>query len=496
MSIALPYIPNLTLGSIVDPATMRTLQAMSEATGKIDIAHDHLNSQISMKRSLDMTAQELENLNIDTDDLTEKMKEVDKNIDLAAANYAKVRIEQEAVLQPLRASTATVNASYESPINWIRSKIEALDLGADSIKLNVQYFGFDRNKESVDNQMSSIRSFVAASGHVFGVKASGEIASTAVKQINSQIQTHDIEGTLIITATCTHRDVAMFAPLVIDVDKAVRVWNQMHPDKKDRIITDDWSMSEGLEEEGTEQEKAIHIISGAAFGSSFVGMVHILRQETTDSSQSTSSSSKSGQIEIGLKGKALVRSFQGGLGVDKSSLDDIRRLFSKTEIDSHVTLITAGMIPTIASTEIETSIKAFSDFDPEKMMQGITALQTETAGSQETLQSQADAAKAGGQLVSMQQATISAVMGSVSAIDTQKNKVLNVSSMITAFENYLERAGSRTQDGKQKTTGSLPVQYFIKPITRSQLIHMWMNKYYPGEFLEIQGDDSQAKTSK
>jgi hypothetical protein len=225
-------------------------------------------------------------------------------------------------------------------------------------------------------------------------------------------------------------------------------------------------------------------------------MVHILRQERTDSSQTTSSSDKSAQIEGGLKGGALVRSFQGGFGVDKSSLDDIRRLFSKTEIDSHVTLITAGMIPTIASNEIETSIKAFSDFDPAKMMEQLAAFQTGTEADLKTLQTNADAAKTGGQLVSMQKATIGSVMGSVSAIDTQKNKVLNVNSMMTAFENYLAQAGSRSQDGKQKTTGSLPVQYFIKPITRSQLIHMWMNKYYPGQFLEIQGDDSQAKPSK
>jgi len=109
---------------------MKTLLAMSEATGKIDVAHDHLNSQISMKRSLEMTAQELENLHIDTETLTGKLQEVNKNIDEAAANYAKVRMEQEAILQPLRASAATVNASYESPINWMRSEIKKLDLGA------------------------------------------------------------------------------------------------------------------------------------------------------------------------------------------------------------------------------------------------------------------------------------------------------------------------------------------------------------------------------
>lgn len=496
MSIALPYIPNLTLGGIVDPSTMKTLLAMSEATGKIDVAHDHLNSQISMKRSLEMTAQELENLHIDTETLTGKLQEVNKNIDEAAANYAKVRMEQEAILQPLRASAATVNASYESPINWMRSEIKKLDLGADSIKLNVQYFAFDRNKESVDNQLSSIRSFIGASGRFLGIKASTEIASTAVKQINNQIQTHDIEGTLIITATCTHRDVAMFAPLVIDVDKAIRVWNQMHPDKKDRIITDDWSLSDGLAEEGTEQEKAIHIISGSAFGSSFVGMVHILRQESTNSSQSTANSAQSVQIEAGLAGGALVSSLSGGFGVDRSTLDDIRRLFSRTEIDSHVTLITAGMIPSIASNEIVTSIQAFTEFDPAGMMKQLSALQSNTESSQSSLQSNASAAKAGGQLVAMQQATINSVMSSVSAIDIQKNKVLNINSMLTAFENYLGQVGGKSADGKQRTAGSLPVQYYIKPITKSQLIHMWMNKYYPGQFLEIQGDDSQAKPSK
>jgi len=496
MSIALPYVPNLTLGCIVDPATMSTLLAMSEATGKIDSAHDHLNSQIAMKRSLDMTAQELTNLNISALALTDKMKEVDKNIDEAASNYAKVRIEQEASLQSLRATTAMVNASYESPINWIRSELKTLELGADSIKLNVQYFGYDRNAESVDNQLSNIRSFVSSAGRYFGTKVSAEMASAAVNQVNSQIETHNIEGTLIITATCTHRDVAMFAPLVIDVDKAVRVWNQMYPEVKDRIITDDWSMSDALDQEGTEQERAIHIVSGAAFGSSFVGMVHILRKEATDSNQSTSDSTSSAQFQAGLEFGALISSFQGGFGVESSALNDIRRLFSRAEIDSHVTLITAGMIPAISSNEITMTVKEFSNFDPSAMMKDLCSLQNETNTSHNNLRTAADAALIGGQMVALKKATIKTVMGSVNKIDGEKNKVININSMITAFENYISRVSADKTEGKMKVTGSLPVQYFIKPITRSQLVHMWMNKYYPGQFLAIQGDDSQAKTSK
>lgn len=494
MTTALPYVSNLSLGCIVDPATMATLAAMAEATAKIDAAHDHLNSQIAMKRSLDMTAQELEELDIDTSDLTKKMHEMDESIDQAASNYAKVRIEQEAVLQPLRAKSAMVNASYESPINWIRSELKSMELGADSIKLNVQYFGYDKNSEEVDNQLSNIRSFVAGSGKFFGAKLAAEMANAAVSQVNKQRESHDVEGTLIITASCTHRDVAMFAPLVLDVDKAIRVWNEIHPARKDQIIADDWSMQAALALEGTEADLAMHIVSGAAFGSSFVGMVHILRREKTDSKQSTSDLNNSFQFSAESGG--TITAMQGGFGIESSTLNDIRRLLSKAEIDSHVTLITAGMIPAFASNTVAMSVKEFSNFDPAAMMKDLCALQNETNTSHNNLRTAADAALIGGQLVTLKKATIKTVMGSVSRIDAEKNKMLNLDSMITAFENYISRITEDKSDGKMKVTGTLPVQYFIKPITRSQLIHMWMNKYYPGEYLQIQGDDSQAKTSK
>jgi len=495
MSIALPYVPNLTLGCIVDPSSMEKLLAMSDAIGKIDVAQDHLNSQISMKRSLDMTAQELAAMNIDTKMLLEKMKAVDHNIEAAASNYAKVRLEQELALQPLRAKSGMVSASYESPINWIRSELKPLDLGSDTIKLNVQYFTFDRNDESVKNQLSNIRSFVAGSTHLLGIQASGEMAASAVNQVNSQLQAHHIEGTLIVTATCTHRDVTMFAPLVIDVDKAIRVWNQMHPDPANRIVTDDWGMADISDEEGTEGEKAIHIVSGAAFGSSFVGMVHILRTETTDSSQSTSNSNNSEQIQARLRGSGWFQNLQGGFGVEDSVVSDIRRLLSRAEIDSHVTLITAGLIPTICSSEVTTTVKQFAAFDPAAMIKEMAALQNNTNAAHTSLQGAANAAMLGGQMAELKKATIKSVIGSVNKIDSEKNKVLNINSMMTAFENYIGSSQNDKGDPKQRFTGSLPVQYFIKPITRSQLAHMWVNKYYPGEFRAIQGDDSQAKAA-
>lgn len=497
MSISLPYVPNLTLGCIIDPPSMDRLMAMSSAMGIIDAAQDHLNAQISMKRSLEMTAQELSSMNVDTAMLIDKMRAVDASIDAAANNYAKVRVEQELALQPLRAKSGMVNASYESPVNWVRSELLPLDLGADTIKLNVQYFSFDQNVESTQNQLNNIRSFVSGSAHLLGLQVSGEMASAAVNQVNSQLQSHSIEGTLIVTATCTHRDVTMFAPLILDVDKAIRVWNQIHPDPQSRIVTNDWVMAEILEEEGTEKEmeKAIHIVSGAAFGSSFVGMVHLLRTETTDSSQTTSNSMTSGQIQARLRGSAWFQNMQGGMGVEASVVDDIRRLLSRAEVDSHVTLITAGLIPSISSNLINTTVSQFANFDPSAMMKEMAALQNNTNTGFNSLQTAANSAMVGGQMAELKKATIKSVIGSVSKIDAESNKVINIASMLTAFENYIGSSQSGKPDQKQRFTGSLPVQYFIKPITRSQLARLWVNKYFPGEFRAIQGDDSKAQVA-
>jgi hypothetical protein len=36
----------------------------------------------------------------------------------------------------------------------------------------------------------------------------------------------------------------------------------------------------------------------------------------------------------------------------------------------------------------------------------------------------------------------------------------------------------------------VPINYHLKPITRTQLAQMWVSKYYPNKYLDIQGDDA------
>lgn len=65
MTTAIPYSPNLVLGNIVDKEAMDTILEIAKETAPIESAKDTLNSFISLKRSLDMTVQELINMQMD-----------------------------------------------------------------------------------------------------------------------------------------------------------------------------------------------------------------------------------------------------------------------------------------------------------------------------------------------------------------------------------------------------------------------------------------------
>ena len=95
MSTTIPYSPSLVLGSIVEPAAMDNLLAISATQTPIDAAQETLNSFIAMKRSLEMTVQELINMGLDPKDLLKKIEEVGADVDKAATAYATVRLEQE-----------------------------------------------------------------------------------------------------------------------------------------------------------------------------------------------------------------------------------------------------------------------------------------------------------------------------------------------------------------------------------------------------------------
>ncbi len=473
MPSTIPYDPSIVLGNIVDPAKLDQLNRIAARQAPIDAAENNLNSLITLKRSIDTTIKELANMSIDTGELSKQSSEINKEIVEAATEYAKEKLAGKTEIQKIQAE-AIVNASWESPIDYNRTEIKKMPLSSDSMNMNVQYFSFDRNSQDSNTQSQNIQDFVSAEFKFLGNDFSDEASKAAASQIHSQYSRHDISGTLVIAVSCTHKNAALLAPCVIDTDKAIRVWNSMYRD--DMLKTDDPSnIIHTAANAATENEKAMTIVSGATYGSSFVGMVHILNTQNTTASEKMTSTMESIQAQIKMD-KWFVDA-SGGFGLSEQFSKDVKSLLSTQEISSHCTLTTHGSIPSIKSNQVKMAVKEFSSFDGKSAMSDLAGLQNAVASDKASVEESASNARLGQQMISLKNAQIKGVLSGVNEIDDGNNKIIDINSMMTALDDYIEKAMSGEI--------GMPINYYIKPITKSQLAQMWVDKYFPNKFLKV-----------
>ncbi len=185
------------------------------------------------------------------------------------------------------------------------------------------------------------------------------------------------------------------------------------------------------------------------------------------------------QFEIGR----WFASEEGGFGVNSSFSKDVKDMLSTQNITSHISIISLGCIPSIKSNQVQLGVKTFANFDPDTMMGNLATLANATSTDKGSVDASAEAARTGANMMAIQGSTIESVMLGLDKIDDGANSMLDVNSLMTAFEDYVEKA----MNGE----AGIPINFFLKPITRSQLAKMWVSKYYPGDFLEISGDDSK-----
>jgi len=488
MASTIPYSPALALGNLIHPDVLIAVSKISVLQAPIDAAKDNLNALIAMRRSLDMTVQELMELNVsdaDMQPLLDQKKSLDQQLPKAAASYGSEQIKGASGIQQLKATLNTVSSTVESPIDYNRTQIKKMPLSSDSMTMDVQYFSFDEDDQNADNTISSIGAYVSEQTSFLGEEVSANMSGKAKQQASSQYDKHHVSGTLVITASCTHKDAVLLAPFILDVDKAVRVWNTLFTDASDKLDPSDVASLQKISNQAdTPNEKSLSLLSGATYGSSFVGMVHVLRKDETNSSQSMTSLAASMQEQFSVGGWFAKES--GGFGVDASFSNDIKNLLSSQNVTSHISLITMGSIPSIKSNQVQIGVKTFADFDPAKMMANLAVLANATTSDQQSVANSATAAQTGAQMLAIQGSTVQNVMLGLSNLDDGANKILDINSLMTAFEDYVDKA----------IAGNLgvPLNYYIKSVTKSQLAQMWVAKYYPGKYLAISGDDSGSAT--
>lgn len=482
MPSTIPYDPSVVLGNIVDPAKLDQLTRIAEIQAPIDAAENNLNTLISLRRSLDTTVKELANMNIDTHKITDKISEVNKQISEAATAYAERKLSGKVEIQKIQ-SEVIVSANLESPLDYGRTEIKKMPLSSDSMNMNVQYFSFDSNSQNSKTQSQSVADFISSEFKFLGDDFSDQASKAAQSQMNSQYSRHDISGTLVIAVSCTHKNAALLAPCVIDTDKAIRVWNQIF--RHDMLKTDDpMNIIETARNANTRNENAFTIVSGATYGSSFVGMVHILNTQKDTSSEDMRSHIESIQAQI--KTKAWYTNASGGFGLSEKFSEDIKNLLSIQEISSHCTLTTHGSIPSIKSNQVKLAVKGFSDFNGKAAMEALAGLQNAVASDKDSIDNSAEKARRGQEMISLKNAQIKGVLSSLSEIDDSSNKIIDINSMMTALDDYIEKA--------MNGAIGMPINYYLKPITKSQLAQMWVDKYFPNKFLKIDNTDTTNDT--
>ena len=488
MPTSIPYDPSLALGNIVNESKLNNVVKVSESKAKINDAEYKVNAYIQQKRSLEMTLQELTNMGIDNSKLIEKVKAIDEKITASVGELADIKMTEEENIMSLQVNRhtqdgGTVSKSIESPIDYNRTQIKKMPLSSDSLNMDAQYFSFGSNSQDASNTIKAIKTFVSSSLQALGADISTEAGTSAEGHVAKQTENNDLAGTLVITASCTHKDAVLLAPFVLDVDKAIRVWNSTYKDKLIKM-DDIKKVQEIAEEEATSDEKFLNIISGATYGSSFVGMVHILKSASTDTDQKMVSAAASLQSQMQTGG--WFANASGGFGVDSKFANDVKRMLSTQEISSHVTIDSMGSIPVIKSNEVQLGVKQFAEFDPAKMMDKLATLANATSADKETVQQSAAAARTGQQMLQIRGSEIKNVMTGLGEIDQGKNKMLDINSLMTAFEDYAEKA----------LAGNIgvPINYYLKPISRAQLAQMWVAKYYPNKYLTIKNDDGETTT--
>ena len=483
MPTTIPYDPSLIMGNIVHPSRVITLEKIAKAQAPVNESETNLNSLITLKRSLDATVREMLELGADVTPLVLEGETIKKQIEKAAIEYGMLKMAAEKEIQLLRSTIRDVHLDVESPYCYNRSEIKNMPLGNNSMQLNVQYFSRETNSENGVSHASNISSFVNHALSFLGTHNAQQMSLSVQQQVNMQLANHDIAGTLVISISCTHRDARIFAPLHIDVDKAVSAWNYLHPESKIKTNNPLHAIVAELTEE-TLADPAIYILSGATFGSSLVGMVHILDSTTTISMESMTTMAS--QIQEKMNMGAWFSSLNGEFGVTSSFATDVKNMLSTQNIQSHCSLVTMGIIPTLKSNIVKSSVMQFVESDKENPLQRLAQLQGATAEENNTMASGARKALTGKQMVELRNASITASISGLSKMEEQENSIININSMMTAMDDYIEKCVSSDENV------GIPINYFLKPLNRSGILRSWLNHYYPNEYNAAGTQDDSA----
>jgi len=478
------YDPALYLGCIVEPTRMDNLQKRSQCYANIAEAKGVLNNLMRTYKEIEEITKELEisglGIDIDATDVEEKVShdaqltQMRNQILKARNHYFETATNSFKTIANIDAG-ATIK-SIESPVDWNASFINTTDfpISADTMDCDAQYFTFDYNNQTSENHISNVSSHVQSKfDSVFYGNYGADAAKSVRKSLASIHEKHSVKNTLVITCTCTHKNAAMFAPCIFDVRKLVSAWNnqfEKEGKESDGIPGyDPDAMKHEYRHPKSDDENELSIVTGASYGSGLVGLVTFFDDKETVSKEEVESMAKS--MAYSFKVRGFFCNASGHFSSAKEESSDVKSLLSTHTIQCHFNMHCAGLIPPINSSKVKFGVKAFTDFDPAAMEKKLVTVQNMTTGSAKTIDQGADDARTVNIFQSLENNKVECVLSSLKQMEDGEHDVLDVNTLMTAFENYAKLAA----EGKI----GVPVNYYIKPIKRADVIDEWIKKFYP-----------------
>lgn len=447
--------PSLGLGNVAQPEVVDLLEAIRKCEAQIEAAHDQLESAIEFRRGLTMTLNELSELGVGTEAVAGKLEEADSAVAEAAADYVAVRIENESAIAAKKKVLSTIPATLmpESPLDLQASELSSLPLASESLKLSSRYFSFKGNLQ--EDKLASIEKFVRSSTSNVGSQ-SGDLSRSVCDQIGDQVENHEVCGTLIITVSCTHRNVHLFAAPVINPDKAVNAWNLL---KADPIDTSDLRSVHGALTASSDD--FLPLVTGAVYGSSFIGMVHFLQSQADTMGNLDELKA---QLDKRLLTGGWLANASGSVGVDRAMMEEVRAFLSANSVSCHISVVATGAIPTIKSNQLTTSCSMLARPDKVKL-----PAPADTA----SVKSEAEEARQHALVTTIHNARIGSILSGVSKCDDEKNSILDMKTLVNALDNYIQTVGRENQ------TVGVPVGFFIHRLTKAEIAKLWLKRYAP-----------------
>jgi len=449
------YDPALYIGRIVEMKHMKHLMETSRLHQEIAIKKESLNYMKKLKLEFKSLSFEL----FDEKERKEEWAKLDKDVKKVQMEYWKTAMKNYKALAALRKEPVT--HSLESPVDWEKSNYkDDLAIAADSMHCDARWFIVDDKKEGTKQQLKDIKHHLEGSlGASFNGNISSKIERTADKLHSTSSK---VLSTLIISCMCTHKNASTLAPCVFDTDKLIQTWNDQFPKNRINSWNSDQMKKMYHERKGKHEKDKLHMVSGASYASAIVGMVTFMDESRKKSGLSSEQVNESMNKNMEFKNviSKLIKFFNDlNIEIDndmmhkyvKKGFTEIMDMHFNQTMSMQFNLYCAGFIPHLERQTLSTKVEITGPLDT----QGLKRQMKE-------------------------------VVRELGQEKPSEMSVLNIDTMMNAFDDYILKATK----GKVGVLG-VPMNYFLKPISKDFIIDRWMEKNYPRE---MRGDSEWARS--